>query len=353
MHPWVFKDSKKETKFREYFFHSVVTRYRSLLRWNLVGIYVSNVTAALLLLIFDEGDIGQYFGLLLRWAGTITSTFMYCIDWSEGKKPIVAKGYMWLARIFFILVGAIEAGLKQPDSKLKVGLLWATYVGGVFLPTYEEYLSYSIVITYMELSRLLIFGGPCPVDSGRVCTSYELWERFAHHTLYLGIAAWIQYHANSDRRRDFAKRSRKTADDRLKGNLSEAFRDKDVGCVAGSETYGDDSEKADGGALAKDLSDGRSERGGAAKEDAVRRRSWATNAPAWDEAAALGLLCLAVRLVMIAFILVRGAFAQRDRRSPKLSAVMPCGACLDCVPHPKPRSYGILNCPRIFSLRVL
>ena len=229
MSPWTFNDQAKESQFREYFFQSFLTRYCSLLRWNLVGVYVINVTASLLTVVFDEGDVSQYFGLLLRWAGTITSTLMYCIKWSDGNKPIVAKSYMWLTRISFFLVGVIEAGLKQPDSKLKVALLWATYVAGVFLPTYEEYLSYSIVVTYMELCRLVVFGGPCPVDSARECTSYELWEHFAHHTLYLGIAAWIQYHANSDRRRDYAKRTRKEANDILRAQRPKSSETRTLG----------------------------------------------------------------------------------------------------------------------------
>ena len=187
MSPWMFQDRGNESRFREHFFLSVLERYKLLLQWSLAGIWFLNVAAALTLIFFDQGDIGQYFGVAARMGGITASTYMYCTKWSDAFKPVIGKSFMWIARIFICLAGAVEAGLTQPDSKLKVGLLLQLYVGGVFLPTYEEFLLCSVVISYTELSRLLIIGGPCPIDSTRSCTTYELWERFTHHTLYLGI----------------------------------------------------------------------------------------------------------------------------------------------------------------------
>jgi hypothetical protein len=288
--PWKFKDPTKELQFHQFLFLSVVDRYNLLLRWNLVGIWISNAAATLWLFFFDEGDFGQYVGISARLSGNITSTFMYCIHWSDKCKPIVGKGYMWLARIFFVLVGAIEAGLKQPDSKLKVGLLWSMYVGGVFIPTYEEYLTYAIIVSYLELCQLIIHEVPCPVDSSRQCTTYELWERFAHHTLYLGIAAWIQYHTNCDRRRDFLKKSRKGALDTPKtqreSKLEGSTRNKNTGLGTG-----EGMEESDG--CTKEPADAALDFG--AQRPAEDRRRREANAPAWDEAGTLTLLFLAVR----------------------------------------------------------
>ena len=97
----------------------------------------------IMLYLSDEGDIGQYVGLLVRLWGDIVATIMFCTKWTDAYKPTVAKGYMWMSRIFFCLAGAVEAGLNQPDSKLKIVLLAVMYLTCVFLPTFEEYLAYS------------------------------------------------------------------------------------------------------------------------------------------------------------------------------------------------------------------
>jgi hypothetical protein len=287
--PWKFKDPAKELQFHEFLFPYVVDRYKLLLGWFLVGIGILNAAAALWLIYFDEGDFGQYVGISARFSGNIASTLMNCINWSEKWKPIVGKGYIWLSRIFFVLAGAVEAGLKQPDSKLKVGLLCILYVAGVFIPTYEEYLTCAIIISYLELCQLLIYELPCPVDTSRQCTIYELWEHFAHHTLYLGIAAWIQYHTHCDRRRDFLKKSRKGATDTPKtqreNKLEGSTRNKNIGLGTG-----EGAEKSDG--CIKESADAALDFG--AQRPAEDRRREA-NAPAWDEAGTLALLFLAVR----------------------------------------------------------
>jgi hypothetical protein len=287
--PWKFKDPAKELQFHEFLFPYVVDRYNLLLRWFLVCIGIINAAATLWLIFFDEGDFGQYVGISARLSGNIASTFLTCINWSDKYKPIVGKVYMWFARIFFVLVGAVEAGLKQPDSKLKVGLLGILYIKGVFIPTYEEYLTYAIIVSYLELCQLLIYEVPCPVDSSRQCTTYELWERFTHHTLYLGIAAWIQYHTNCDRRRDFLKKSRKGATDTPKtqreSKLEGSTRNKNTGLGTGEGT-----EESDG--CTKEPADAALDFG--AQRPAEDRRREA-NAPAWDEAGTLALLFLAVR----------------------------------------------------------
>ena len=93
----------------------------------------------------------------------------------------------------------------MPDSQVKSGLVWYLYGGSVFIPTYEEYLCSGFILAYIELLRLLVWGGPCPVASSRSCTHGELVEHFCYHTVYLGVAAWMHSYTHGDRRRDFAR----------------------------------------------------------------------------------------------------------------------------------------------------
>ena len=130
---------------------------------------------------------------------------LYFVDWSARTIPKIALFHVWLTRAAFIMAGAVQAGLKQPDSQLKTHLVWCLYVGGIFLPSYTEYLGCSFIITYTEFIALVVFSGACPLDSSRPCTNYEILLQFNHHTVYLGIAAWIHYHTHSDRRREFAR----------------------------------------------------------------------------------------------------------------------------------------------------
>jgi hypothetical protein len=291
MPPWKFRDPVKEARFREYFLASLIDRYDSLLRWNLVGGYALNFSLTLWLVFFDDGDFGQYFGMAFRWWGNITGTFMYCIKWSDGHKPIIAKVYVFLTRIFFLLFAAIEAGLKQPDSKLKVCPLWGMYVLGIFFPTYEEFLIYSIVISYVELCRLIVFGGPCPVDSSRSCTTFELLERFAHHTLYLCIAAWIQYHANSDRRKDFVRMSRKDTSDRARRPAADGI----LQVSNGTTRPQDDVDTAQTSGSAPGSRQPRKRFSESLDEPYFEERTSMRN-----EFTALGLLCLLVLAVSVA-----------------------------------------------------
>lgn len=298
MSPWMFQDREKESKFREHFFLTLLDRYRLLIRSCLAGIWVLNAAAALTLILFDNGDTGQYIGIAARMVGIIAGSYLHCTKWSDEFKPVIAKGFMWINRTFNCLASSVEAGLSQPDSQLKVGLLVQMYFGSVLLPTYEEALLSSVVMSYTELSRLLIIGGPCPTDSTRSCTGHELWERFVHHTLYLCIAAWIHYHTHSDRRRDFSRRLRRAARD---GAQREGTPAADG--VDGERRAPRASEDSDAQAarprVAEHVPPPSSPAGELAKVDSegdLDAGPGTGAAPAaTDEAAALGLLCLAVR----------------------------------------------------------
>lgn len=203
--PWSFEDSELEKQYHVHFAATLLDRSKTLLKWNLVGVWVMNATVSICGLMFGDTDSGLYLGIAIRMFASVTGTILFLIKWSEEYKPKIAHLYLWMTRAAFAFAAAIQAGMKQPDSKLKMMLLWSMYVGGVFFPTFTEYLLISVAVAYLELVVLILLNGSCPVDSSRPCTNYELWEQFGHHTLYICIAAWIHHHIHSDRRKEFYK----------------------------------------------------------------------------------------------------------------------------------------------------
>ena len=209
-----FPDPTLEGQYRAFVRDSFVERSRPFLGIHLLSTLTLNITAAAVAF-FSEGkeDDMNVAGISFRLLGTATLAGFYCSRWSESWKPKIARIYHWMARLFWLVAAAMEFGiLKQPDSHVKVGLLWYLYWDSVMISTFEEYLCCAVVLAYLELMRLLLWGGPCPVDLSRPCTTYELWTHFAYHTLYLGVASWIHHYTHSERRRDFAclNRSRRT-----------------------------------------------------------------------------------------------------------------------------------------------
>ena len=203
--PWAFKDSTIEREYQIQFAQTLLDRSKALLKWNLIGVWIVNATVSWCGLAFGQGDMGLYVGICIRMVASVTGTILFLIKWSKEYKPKVAHWYLWMTRAAFAFAAAIQVGMNQPDSKLKTMLLWSMYVGGAFFPTFEEYLLCSVSVAYLELVVLIVWSRGCPVDSSRPCTVYELSEQFGHHTLYICIAAWIQFHLHTDRRKEFRR----------------------------------------------------------------------------------------------------------------------------------------------------
>jgi hypothetical protein len=211
MSPLAFSDVEMESKYRRFVTDTIVDRSRPYMGLHLLCLVALTVTVAYSAITFDLMEKGDYTWvavIIARSSGTIFTAFIYFYKWSETAKPRIGRSFSWVCRFFFLIIGAIELGLlKQPDSQLKTGLLWYFYGGAVFITTFEEYVCCSLILAYLELVRLIIWGSaiPCPVDSSRPCTVDELWQHFGYHTLYVGVAIWIHSYTHSDRRRDFVR----------------------------------------------------------------------------------------------------------------------------------------------------
>ena len=190
--------------YHAFVFETFVDRSKGFLRIHFLCISVVNIVAVTVKYFFSEKrDNLEDAGMVLRFVGTALA--LSCLlKWSDSMKPKVARIYFWVGRLFYFTAVLIEAGiLRQPDSQVKIPLLWYLFGGGVLTMTFEEYLGCAFVLTYLEMAKLLILGGPCPVDSSRICTTYELWTHFVYHTLYLGVAVWMLHYTHSERRKDF------------------------------------------------------------------------------------------------------------------------------------------------------
>ena len=203
--PWQFPDYAMEKRYHAFVFGTLVDRSADFLRIHFLCILVMNIVAGTVKYFESgKGDNLETAGILLRFLGTAVLTLFYLSKWPDSAKPMVASIYFWSTRLFYFTGVLIEAGiLRQPDSQVKFFLVWYLFGGGVLTTTFEEYLGFAFVLTYLELARLLIFGGPCPVDSSRICTTYELFTHFVYHTLYLGVAVWMHHYTHSERRKDF------------------------------------------------------------------------------------------------------------------------------------------------------
>ena len=208
--PWKYPDPTLEGQYRAFVRDSFVDRSRQYLGIHLLCTFTLNVGAATVI-IFTKGkeDLVNVAGVLCRLLGTAAIAAFYCLKWSKPWKPKIARIYSVMARCFWLVAAFMESGiLQQPDSLIKVGLLWYLYWDSVMIVTFEEYLCCAFVLTYLEVVRLVLWGGPCPVDLSRPCTTYELWTQFVYHTLYLGVAVWIHHYTHSERRKDFARSKR-------------------------------------------------------------------------------------------------------------------------------------------------
>jgi hypothetical protein len=213
--PWAFKRASVEQRFQKHLICTMMDRTRLVFTWNINVLWMITAAALYVALSGEKLNVGECVGLGIRTVGLGTITILYYSKWFENFKPNMARFTIWLTRSAFLLAGAVQAGLQQPDSRLKIHLIWCLYIGGHFLPDFTEFLYSSIIITYLELLTLILFGRACPMDSSRQCTNYEYLLQFNHHTVYLGVAIWINYHIHTDRRRDFMSSIRK-------GTLSKA-----------------------------------------------------------------------------------------------------------------------------------
>ena len=208
--PWKLPDPTREEQYQAFVRDSFLDRSRPFLGMHLLCVVTLNFTAAAVTFLTNGNeDLFHVAGIFVRLLGTATLASFYCLQWSNPWKPKIARIYSWMARCFWLVAAAMEAGfLQQPDSHVKVGLLWYLYWDSVMIVTFEEYLCCAFVLTYLEVVRLVLWGGPCPVDLSRPCTTYELWTQFVYHTLYLGVAVWIHHYTHSERRKDFARSKR-------------------------------------------------------------------------------------------------------------------------------------------------
>ena len=208
--PWRFTESNVECEYQAFVLDTLLDRSRMFLGIHLLFVMIPNIVVGVMtLFVLSKSDQLGMAGLAVRFVGTTTITAFYVLKWSDSWKPKIARIYFWMARFFWFVSTLMEAGiLKQPDSLIKIGLLWYLYGDSVLVATFEEYLCCAFILAYLELMRLLLWGGPCPVDSSRPCTTYELWTHFAYHTLYLGVAIWIHQFTHIDRRKDFVNRRR-------------------------------------------------------------------------------------------------------------------------------------------------
>jgi hypothetical protein len=62
----MYQDPVREFQFREHFFLSVVDRYNLLLGWIQIVGWMFIAVAAIVLILFDEGDMGQYYIFMAR-----------------------------------------------------------------------------------------------------------------------------------------------------------------------------------------------------------------------------------------------------------------------------------------------
>jgi hypothetical protein len=227
--PWAFDDAMTEKRYRVYFTKTQWDRSRLLglitlvVMWFCVGanffytfFYFNSLTE----------DSGQFAGITIRLCSLAFGTTIFMVRWSDAYKTSMACAQLWMMRFGFVFAAAVEAGLKQPDSNLKVTLLCCLCVGGFIFPTFTEYICGAFVVGYLQFFRLLLLGGPCPCDSSRNCTASELLEHFGHHTLYLAVAFWIHFHTHSDRRQDFIRRESSSRARRAKESSHEPGTDQ-------------------------------------------------------------------------------------------------------------------------------
>ena len=206
--PWSFQNVDMEKGFQENFMKTLWEKSKFISKWSLIiGLFVVTTNLAYALL-FPTDVFGQLTVISIRLFFMALYTAMLMIDWSNTFKPKIAFLQIWMIRFCVLFAATVEAGIKQPDSKLKVQLLWHLYVGGFYFPTFIEYLCGALILAFLEFFRLILLGGPCPVDSSRSCTLYELMELLGHHTLYLVIAVWINFHIHTDRRREYMRQTR-------------------------------------------------------------------------------------------------------------------------------------------------
>ena len=203
--PWQFPDNAVEMRYHAFVYQTFVDRSKDLIRIHFLCILVMNIVAGTVkYFVLDKRDHLEDAVMALRFVGTTSLAYFYLSKWSDSMKPMAARIYFWVGRLFYFAGVLVEAGiLRQPDSQVKFFLVWYLFGGGIFTTTFEEYLGFAFVLTYLELARLLILGGPCPVDSSRICTTYELFTHFVYHTLYLGVAVWMHHYTHSERRKDF------------------------------------------------------------------------------------------------------------------------------------------------------
>jgi hypothetical protein len=227
--PWAFDDAMTEKRYRVYFTKTQWDRSRLLglitlvVMWFCVG---ANIVYTFFFPNTLTEDSGQLAGIAIRLFSMAFGTAIFMVKWSDAHKTNMACAQLWMMRFSVVFAAAVEAGLKQPDSNLKVTFLCSLFVSGFIFPTFTEYICGAFVVGYLEFFRLLLLGGPCPCDSSRNCTASELLEHFAYHTLYLAVALWIHFHTYSDRRKDFIRRESSSRARRVKESSHESSTDQ-------------------------------------------------------------------------------------------------------------------------------
>ena len=206
---FAFGDRVLERRYQEFYLSTCVDRIRPFIYFLYVPIVGTIRMSMLVNSEFYGPRLGKAEVMLLQIRLSILVILLILLS----KKWTIASNYrrgvfvFWLKRVTLILAAIQQMGRNSRDPQIMSTLVCFIFVGGLISPSFAEYISYSLVLTFLRPLYLSF-------SSSQSTSADEILNILYQNTLILALGASIIWTVHADHRRDWL-RSRITVTDEL------------------------------------------------------------------------------------------------------------------------------------------
>ena len=200
--PWSFKNARMERRFRDDYIDGIADRIAPALSFLLPFTWLSFACLVAMRVNSDHvWTFAEAFISIARIFGTSVMSILFYSKWTSFVKYLFGRSLLWLSRIFYFVAFAQQCGIQQHDSNTKIVVIWYLYFAGAVAPSFNEYITVSVVLSYIKPICLWTWESVCANRIDFECTDDGKRQEFVHSFILFGMAVFINYLLYGDYRR--------------------------------------------------------------------------------------------------------------------------------------------------------
>ena len=205
LRPWPFKDADLESKYQEYLKKSLIRRIRDFVVKVFIFSWILRMFLILTRLVFPyEWTYHEIALISLRIILSIAGLLSVTYEWDGQSNLMFASLMMWVVRIAFFAASAEQSGIQQMDSSLMYYPIMITVSGGLILPSFREFATYTTIMFLLKPTAIIVIGSKgCPKGIQDPCPGQDLQTVLVQNCCLICTAIGVFSQVHSDARRSW------------------------------------------------------------------------------------------------------------------------------------------------------